>query len=140
MIRPTVPIVLLAVALLGSGAACKKSAAPMSPADKAAAEAKAIIDEAAAAAEEAANKPAPKVESKMNDEAYIEITARSALINDKYKDEPDKIDPEMEKVFEKVGVSLAEYQEFKKALTPEKDGELTRKVQDKIQILEREYK
>jgi len=139
MIRLPVPIALLAVALLGAGAACKKTVAPISPADKAAAEAKAIVDEAAAA-EEAANKPAPKVESKMNDEAYIEITARSALIRDKYKDEPDKIDPEMEKVYEKIGVTLAEYQEFKKALTPEKDGELMRKVQDKIQTLEREYK
>jgi hypothetical protein len=139
MIRLPVPIALLAVALLGVGAACKKTDAPISPADKAAAEAKAIVDEAAAA-EEAANKPAPKVESKMNDEAYIEITARSALIHDKFKDEPDKIDPEMEKVYEKIGVTLAEYQEFKKALTPEKDGELMRKVQDKIQTLEREYK
>ncbi len=140
MIRLTVPIALLALVLLGAGAACKKSAAPISPADKAAAEAKAIIDEAAAAAEEAANKPAPKVESKMNDEAYIEITARSALIRDKYKDDPEKVDLEMETVYEKLGVSLAEYQEFKKALTPEKDGELMRKVQDKIQTLEREYK
>jgi hypothetical protein len=137
MIRLTVPIALVTAALLGAGAACKKTVAPISPADKAAAEAKAIIDEAA---EEEANKPAPKVESKMNDAAYIEITARSALIRDKYKDEPDKIDTEMEKVYEKIGLTLAEYQEFKKALTPEKDGELMRKVQDKIQTLEREYK
>ena len=98
------------------------------------------MDEAAAAAEEEANKPPPKPEPKMNDVLYVEITARIVLIHEKYKDEPDKIEPEMEKVYEKLGVTSAEYQEFKKALTPEKDGRAGRKVQDKIQTLEREYK
>jgi hypothetical protein len=140
MIRLPVPIALLAVALaLLAGAACKKSTAPMSPAEKAAAEAKAIIDEAAAAEEEA-NKPPPKIESKMNDEAYIEIAARFVLLHEKYKEDPETIDLEMEKIYEKFGVAQTEYQEFKKALTPEKDGELMRKIQDKIQTLEREYK
>ena len=37
-------------------------------------------------------------------------------------------------------MTQAEYEEFKKALTPEKAGELTRKVQEKMQALEREYK
>jgi hypothetical protein len=139
MIRLTVPITLLAVALLGAGAACKKSATPIRSAEKAAAEAKAIVDEAAAAEEEA-NKPAPKPEPKMNDAFYIEITARFVLLQEKFKDEPEKVEPEMEKVYEKLGLTPTEYQEFKKALTPEKEGELTRKVQDKIQVLEREYK
>jgi hypothetical protein len=139
MTRTTVLILLLATALTAGGTACKKSAAPINAAEKAAADAKAIVDEAASAEEEA-NKPAPKPEPKMNDALYIEIAARFVLLNEKYKDEPEKIEPELEKVFEKLGVTQTEYQEFKKALTPEKEGELTRKVQDKIQILEREYK
>ncbi len=140
MTRATVLILLLAAALaLLAGTACRKTAAPISPADRAAAEAKAIQDEAAAAEEEA-DKPAPKPEPKMNDDLYIEITARFVLLQEKYKDEPEKADPEMDKVYEKLGVSPAEYREFKKALTPEKKDELTRKVQDKMQVLEREYK
>ena len=140
MTRPAVPLLLLAAALaLLAGIACKKSAAPISPTAKAAAEAEAIVDEAAAAEEEAA-KPAPKPEPKMNDTLYIEIAARFVLINEKYRDEPEKIDPELEKVYEKLNVTQAEYEEFKKALTPEKAGELTRKVQEKMQALEREYK
>jgi hypothetical protein len=139
MIRFRWSVFLMAGVLLAGGLACKKTSDSASPAEKAAAEAKAIVDEAAAA-EEAANKPAPKPESKMKDDLYIEITARSALIHDKYKEEPDKVEPEMERVFEKLGVTQTEYQEFKKALTPDKEGELNRKVQEKIQTLEREYK
>jgi hypothetical protein len=140
MIRTAVPLLFLAAALaLLAGNSCKKSAAPLTSTDKAAAEAKAIVDEAAAAEEEAA-KPAPKPAPKMTDAFYIEISARSVLIHEKFKDEPEKIEPEMERVYEKLGVTLAEYDEFKKALTPEKADELTRKVQDKIQALEREYK
>ena len=140
MTRPVVPLLLLAAALtVSAGIACKKSAAPISSADKAAADAKAIVDEASAAEEEA-NKTAPKPEPRMNDTLYIEIAARFVLLNEKYKDDPEKVELEMEKVHEKLGVTQTEYQEFKKALTPEKEGELTRKVQDKIQALEREYK
>lgn len=140
MKRMTVPLLLFAAILtVFAGTACKKSAAPISAADKAAADAKAIVDEAAAAEEEA-NKPVPKPEPKMNDTLYIEIAARFVLLNEKHKDDPEKVELEMEKVYEKLGVTQTEYQEFKKALTPEKEGELTRKVQDKIQALEREYK
>ena len=136
----TLPIVLLAAGLtLLAGAGCRKAAAPISPAEKAAAEAKAVVDEAAAAEEEA-NKPAPKPEPKMNDVLYVEITARQVLLQEKYKDDPETVDLEMEKVFEKFAVSQTEYQEFKKALKPDKEGELTRKVQDRMQSLEREYK
>jgi hypothetical protein len=140
MNRMTALILLLAASLLGpAGTACKKSAAPLSPADKAAVEARAIVDDAAAAEEEA-NKPAPKPEPKMNDTLYIEITARLVLLQEKYKEDPETIDLEMEKIYEKFGVTQTEYQEFKKALTPDKEGDLTRKVQDKMQTLEREYK
>ena len=139
MIRKTMLFALIAATLLAAGAACKKSAVTASPADKAVAEAKAIEDEAAAAAEEA-DKPAPKPEPKMNDALFVEITARSVLIREKLKDEPDKIDPEIDKVYEKFAVTAAEYADFKKALTPQREGELMRKVQDKIQTLEREFK
>ena len=140
MTRPVVPFLLLAAVLtVFAGTACKKSAPPISSADKAAADAKAIVDEASAAEEEA-NKTAPKPEPRMNDTLYIEIAARFVLLNEKYKDDPEKVELEMEKVHEKLGVTQTEYQEFKKALTPQKEGELTRKVQDKIQALEREYK
>jgi hypothetical protein len=140
MNRTAVSLLLLAAALAFlAGPACKKSAAPLTSTEKAAAEAKAIVDEAAASEEEAA-KPAPKPAPKMTDALYVEISARSVLIHEKFKDEPEKIEPEMEKVYEKLEVTAAEFEEFKKALTPEKADELTRKVQDKIQALEREYK
>jgi hypothetical protein len=134
-------LMLAAVLALGAGG-CKKAADSLSPSEKAAAEAKAIVDESEAAAEAAAQAPAAKVEPKMNDALYIEISARFVLIHEKFKEEPERIEPEMEKVCEKLMVTRAEYEEFKKALsaTPEREGDLSRKVQDKMQALEREYK
>jgi hypothetical protein len=135
-------LMLAAVLALGAGGACQKSADSLSPSEKAAAEAKAIVDDSEAAAEAAAKAPAVKVEPKMNDTLYIEISARFVLIHEKFKDEPERIEPEMDKVCEKLMVTRAEYEEFKKALaaTPEREGDLSRKIQDKMQALEREYK
>ena len=135
-------LMLSAAFVLGSGGACRKSTDSLNSSEKAAAEAKAIVDESEAAAAEAAKAPVAKVEPKMNDTLYIEISARFVLIHEKFKDEPERIEPEMDKVCEKLMVTRAEFDEFKKALaaTPEREGELSRKVQDKMQALEREYK
>jgi Xaa-Pro aminopeptidase len=131
---------LLILAGLAAGPACKGKAGLTDPADKALAEIESAQEEAAAAAEAEANKPQPKPEPKINDENYVEIAARSILIREKYAEEPEQIEPEIEKVYEKLGVTAAEYHEFRKALAPAKSSELQKKVQEKMQSLANEYR
>ncbi len=131
---------LLILALLLSGPACKGKAGLSDPADKALAEIESNLEEAAAEAEAEANKPQPKPEPRMNDEIYVEIAARTILIGEKYAEDPDRIEPEIEKVYEKLGVTAAEYQDYRKALAPAKSSELQKKVQEKMQTLAHEYR
>ena len=131
---------LAAAAMTALVPACKGKASLTSAADRALAEIEADKAEAEAAAEAEANKPQPKPEPKVNDALYVEITARTILIREKYAEDPTSIEPEIEKVYEKLGVTAADCQEFVKALTPAKTSELAKKVQEKMQTLADEYR
>lgn len=87
--------------------------------------------------EEAAPKPAPP---RMNEDVYVEISARSALIFEKYKEDMEQAQREVETVYEKFGVTLKEFRDFEARLTPEKSNELQKRVQDFIQKIAGEYR
>lgn len=133
-------VLMAAMVLTALGPACKGKAGLTNSADRALAEIEAAKAEAEAAAEAEANKPQPKPEPKVNDALYIEITARTILIREKYADDQTAIEPEIEKAYEKLGVTAADYQEFVKALVPPKTNELAKKVQEKMQTLADEYR
>lgn len=87
--------------------------------------------------EETAPKPAPP---RINEDAYVEISARSALIFEKYKEDMEQGQREVEAVYEKFGVTLKEFRDFEARLTPEKSNELQKRVQDFIQKIAGEYR
>jgi len=131
----------LAVGLVGiafSSAACKKKEAPptLEELEQSKVEAEDAAEEAAAEAE-AKLKPAPP---KINDDTYVEITARSVLTREKYKDDLPQAEKEVEAVYEKFGLTFAEYKEFEKTLTPQRLGELQRKINDFMQKILNEYR
>ena len=131
----------LAVGLVGiafSSAACKKKEAPptLEELEQAKVEAEDAAEEAAAEAE-AKLKPAPP---KINDDTYVEITARSVLVREKYKDDMPQAEKEVEAVYEKFRLTFAEYKEFEKTLTPQRLGELQRKINDFMQKILNEYR
>jgi hypothetical protein len=88
------------------------------------------------AAETAAKPPAPK----MNDDVYVEIKARSALIYEKYKDDQDQAQKEIEALYEKKGVTFTEYKEFSGKLTFQQTNELEKRVVDFMQKIAQEYR
>lgn len=88
------------------------------------------------AAETAAKPPAPK----MNDDVYVEIKARSALIYEKFKDDPDQAQKEIEALYEKKGVTFAEYKEFSGKLTFQHSNDLEKRVVDFMQKIAQEYR
>lgn len=94
--------------------------------------------EAEEAAKAAEQKPPPP--PKMNEDVYVEITARSVLIRDKYKDDSTQAEKEVEAVYEKFGVTFKEYKDFQDKLTPPRLGELQRKINDFIQKIINEYR
>jgi hypothetical protein len=101
-------------------------------------------EEAAADAEqpteetETEAKPAPP--PRMNEDVYIQIKARSALIYEKYKDEPEQAQKEVETVYAKFGVTNDEYKTFVSKLPPLRAAELEKRVMDYMQKVAPEYK
>jgi len=91
-------------------------------------------------AEEAAETAAKPPESRMNDDVYVEIKARSALIYEKYKEEPEQAQKEIEALYEKKGVTFAEYKEFAAKLTFQKTNDLEKRVVDFMQKIAQEYR
>lgn len=139
MTRKTLVWAALFAVLLAALPGCKQLKEWISPGDKELAQIDADNAEAEAALEAEAAKPAPKPEPKMNEALYIEIAARSVLIRQKFAETPDEAEAEIEKVYEKLGVTGAEYKEFLRALGPKADA-LQKQVQEKMQTLEHEYK
>ncbi len=94
-------------------------------------------EEPAEETEEATAKPpAPK----MNDDVYVEIRARSALIYEKYKDDPDLAQKAIEVLQEKFGVTFDEYKEFARKLTFQHANELEKRIVDFMQKIAQEYR
>jgi len=73
--------------------------------------------------------PAPR----MTEELYIDLTARSALIWDKYRDEPEKAQQEVDDLYFRAGVTWKEYKEFEAKLTPQQRDALQKKILDYMQ-------
>jgi hypothetical protein len=122
-------VYLVAIFLL-SAPACKQSPQNTETSEEA-------VEEEQTA--EAAEKPAePK--PRMNEDIYVEITARSALIWEKYKDEPSQAEKEVEALCEKFGLTFKEYKEYQSNLTPQKSADLQKRIQGFIQKVAHEYR
>jgi len=83
------------------------------------------------------SKPATPV--KITEEVYIEITARSALIFDKYKDDLDEAHRQVDILYQKFGITFIEYNQYRKSLSPGKKRQLEKQVQEYIQKVYKEY-
>jgi type II secretory pathway component PulM len=139
MKKTTIILVILCIVLLVIVApACKKTKQGETPeeAEQARLEAEQAVEAAAA---EAAAKPVPPP-PKMNDEVYIDIRARQALIYDKYKDDIDLAQQVVDQVYEKHLVTLQEFRDFEAKQTPEHRAALEKKVMDYMQKILGEYR
>jgi len=135
-------IILCAVLLVVAAPACKKSKPGETPEEAEQAKLEADLAAAAAAeaaAAEAAAKPVPPP-PKMNDEVYIDIRARQALIYDKYKDDLDLAQQIVDQVFEKHLVTQQEFKDFEAKQTREHRADLEKKVMDYMQKIMGEYR
>ena len=132
-----IALVSWAVLILLNAPGCKTSSdkPTLDELEQSRLEAEQAAEEAAKAAEQ---KPLPP--PKMNEDVYVEITARSVLIRDKYKDDSTQAEKEIESVYEKFGVTFKEYKDFQDKLTPQRLGELQRKINDFIQKIINEYR
>jgi translation elongation factor EF-Ts len=92
-----------------------------------------------APAEEAAPKPAAPA-PKIDDNKYVEFTARAALIHQKYADDPAAAEKEIEALYDKLGFVFNDYREFQAKLTPAKSAELQKRVQEFMQKILHEYR
>jgi hypothetical protein len=129
---------LIGLALSASGCKKKEAAPTVEELEQTKLEAEQAAEDAAAAAEAAAKlKPPP---AKIDENIYVEITARSVLVREKYKDDMPQAEKEVESIYEKFGLTFSEYKEFEKKLTPQRLGELQRKISDFMQKILHEYR
>jgi len=124
-------VVFLTIALAGFIGACKKpgtAAGEAGPSEEQLAAEEAAADDEAAAA--AAAKPAPP---KVTDEVYIDLTVQSVIIRERNKEDPAATELEVEALFEKAKVTMAEYKDFERKLPLAKSNDLQKKIQEKLQ-------
>lgn len=79
--------------------------------------------------------PPPKIDEK----TYVDITARAALIFDKYKEDLDEAHRQMDLVYQKYGVTFQDYDRYRRNLTTDKKRHLEKLVQERIQEIHKEY-
>jgi hypothetical protein len=130
--------VLLGWTLVLAGA-CRKTGPGQTTAEK---ELQAAYDEAEAAsaaaeAEAAKPKPAPP---KVNEDVYVDIAARLALIRQKFAEDAEAGEKEIEALYEKLAVTSGEIKEYEVKIGPAGVAALQRKVQERIQKIENEYR
>jgi hypothetical protein len=131
-------IALCAALLIVAAPACKKSKGSETP--EAAEQAKLDAEQAAdAAAAEAAAKPVPPA-SKMNDDVYVEIRARMALIFEKYKDDIPQAEQSMSDLYVKFQVTQEEFKAFEAKQPLDKRADLEKKVVIFMQRILNEYR
>lgn len=85
------------------------------------------------------DKPVLPPPTRISEEIYVDITARAALIFDKYKEDLDEAHRQMDLVYQKYGITLPEYDRFRKNLTLDKKRQLEKQVQERIQVIYKEY-
>ena len=130
--------VLAAAVLLIAAPACKKSKSGETAEE--AEEAKLEAELAAeAAAAEAAAKPVPPP-SRMSEDVYVEIRARTALIFEKYKDDLPLAEQTVFELYEKLGVSQQEFKVWEAKQAIEKRAALEKKVVEFMQKILSEYR
>jgi hypothetical protein len=131
-------IVLCSVLLVFTAPACKKSKGgeTLEEAEQAKLEAEQAAEAAAA---EAAAKPVPPA-SKMSDDVYVEVRARSALIFEKFKEDLPQAEKGLEDLYEKFQVTQTEFKAWEAKQTPEKRSALEKKVVEFMQKILDEYK
>jgi hypothetical protein len=125
-------IALLSVGLSFSLPGCRKV--------HKAADALSFEEPMAEAAPEPEDPAPPAPQPKINDQVYVEIMARSALIWDKYKDAPADAEKAVEAVYEKFNIVHSEFQEYQRKLSPAKAAELQKSVQEFMQKIASEYR
>lgn len=79
--------------------------------------------------------PAPKI----TEEIYVDITARAALIFDKYKEDLDEAHRQMDLVYQKHGITFQDYDRYRRSLTPDNKRRLEKLIQERIQKIYKEY-
>jgi len=89
--------------------------------------------------EETEPKPLQPKGPVITEEMYVEITARAALIFDKYRDDLDEAHRQMEQVYQKFKITFSDYDRYRRSLPPEKKRQLEKQVQEFIQKIYKEY-
>ncbi|MCX8160822.1 MAG: hypothetical protein N3G18_07815 [Candidatus Saccharicenans sp.] len=85
------------------------------------------------------SKPTPPPAPKITEEIYVDITARAALIFDKYKEDLDEAHRQMDLVYQKYGITFNDYDRYRRNLTSDQKRQLERRVQERIQEVYKEY-
>jgi hypothetical protein len=131
-------ITIICLMILTYAPACKKTSSQptLDELEQEQAEAEKQAEEEAAKQTETKPPPPPR----MNDDVYVEITARSALIRDKYKDDPNEAEKEIEAFYEKFGVTFKDYKAFQDKLGPQESAALAKKISDFITRIAQEYR
>lgn len=83
-------------------------------------------------------KPAPPP-PKITEDIYVDITARAALIFDKYKEDLDEAHRQMDLVYQKYGITFTDYDRYRRNLTTDQKRRLEKLVQEQIQKVYKEY-
>ncbi|MCR4410507.1 MAG: hypothetical protein QHH43_08465 [Candidatus Saccharicenans sp.] len=84
-------------------------------------------------------KPAPPPPPKITEDIYVDITARAALIFDKYKEDLDEAHRQMDLVYQKYGITFTDYDRYRRNLTTDQKRRLEKLVQEQIQKVYKEY-
>jgi len=136
--RPASLLVLGLIALvLVPAVACKSK----NPAPELTEEELLAAEKAEAEEEEAAKAAAAKVAPpKVNEEIYIEMRARSVLIRQKYIEDFETGEKEVEALLDKNHLTFADIKEFETRVGQTVLDQLERKIQEKMQKLLDEYR
>lgn len=84
-------------------------------------------------------KPAPPPPPRITEDIYVDITARAALIFDKYKEDLDEAHRQMDLVYQKYGITFTDYDRYRRNLTTDQKRRLEKLVQEQIQRVYKEY-
>lgn len=79
--------------------------------------------------------PLPRI----TDDIYVDVTARAALIFDKYKEDLDEAHRQMDLVYQKYGITFSDYDRYRRNLTADQKRRLENLVQEQIQKIYKEY-
>ena len=76
---------------------------------------------------------------KISEEIYVDITARAAVIFDKYKEDLDEAHRQMDLVYQKYGITFQDYDRYRRSLTSDNKRRLEKLIQERIQKVHKDY-